>query len=65
MENPLDNLEHVKSIDKDGMLDEITKFPDNAETAIIDSLKVDLGKESEFKNVLIAGMGGSAEAEGI
>lgn len=60
MDNPLDNLEHIASIDKDGMLNEITKFPDNAETAIIESLKVDLSKGSEFKNVLIAGMGGSA-----
>ncbi len=60
MENPLDNQKHIKSIDKDGMLDEITKFPDNAETAIIESLKVDLGEESDYNNVLIAGMGGSA-----
>ena len=60
METPLDNLEHINSIDKNGMLVEITKFPENAETAIIESLKVDLGEDSEFKNVLIAGMGGSA-----
>ena len=60
MDNPLDNLEHIAEIDKSGMLDEITKFPDNAETAIIESLKVDLGEESDYNNVLIAGMGGSA-----
>jgi len=60
METPLDNQEHIKSIDKDGMLDEITKFPDNAETAIIESLKGDLGEETDYSNVLIAGMGGSA-----
>lgn len=60
MDNPLDNMEHIASIDKDGMLDEITKFPENAETAIIESLKVNLGEESDFSNTLIAGMGGSA-----
>ena len=60
MDNPLDNLEHIAGIDKDGMLDEISRFPDNAEAAIIESLKVDLGEESDYSNVLIAGMGGSA-----
>jgi glucose/mannose-6-phosphate isomerase len=60
MDNPLDNLEHIAEIDKDGMLEEISRFPDNAETAIIESLKVDLGEESGYSSVLIAGMGGSA-----
>ena len=60
MDNPLDNLEHIAGIDKDGMLDEISRFPDNAEAAIIESLKVDLYEESDYSNVLIAGMGGSA-----
>jgi glucose/mannose-6-phosphate isomerase len=60
MDNPLDNLEYIAGIDKDGMLDEISRFPENAETAIIESLKVNLGEESDYSNVLIAGMGGSA-----
>ena len=60
MDNPLDNLEHIAEIDKDGMLEEISRFPDNAETAIIESLKVDLGDRRDYDNVLIAGMGGSA-----
>lgn len=60
MDNPLDNLEYIAEIDKDGMLGEISRFPDNAEAAIIESLKVGLGEESDFGNVLIAGMGGSA-----
>ncbi len=60
MDNPLDNLEHINKIDKDGMLAEISRFPDNAETAVIESLKVDLGGKVDFKTVLIAGMGGSA-----
>ena len=58
--NPLDNLEQINQIDKDGMLAEITKFPDNAETAVIESLKVDLGDDTDYETVLIAGMGGSA-----
>lgn len=60
MEGTLDNVEHVLSIDKDGMLAEIARFADNAEKAIIDTLQVDLGDEYDYSSVLIAGMGGSA-----
>lgn len=60
MEGTLDNVEHVLSIDKDGMLAEIAKFADNAEKAIIDTLQVDLGDDYDYSSVLIAGMGGSA-----
>jgi len=60
MEGTLDNVEHVLSIDKDGMLAEIARFSDNAEKAIIEGLQVDLGGEYDCSSVLIAGMGGSA-----
>jgi glucose/mannose-6-phosphate isomerase len=60
MEGTLDNVEHVLSIDKDGMLAEIAKFADNAEKAIIDTLQVDLGDDYDYSSVLIVGMGGSA-----
>ena len=60
MEGTLDNVEHVLSIDKDGMLAEISKFADNAEKAIIETLQVDLGTDYDYSSILIAGMGGSA-----
>jgi len=60
MEGTLDNVEHVLSIDKGGMLAEIARFADNAERAIIETLQVDLGSEYDYSSVLIAGMGGSA-----
>ncbi len=55
----LDDADHVLSIDKSGMLAEIAAFADNAEKAIIDSLRVEL-KGYEFDSVVVAGMGGSA-----
>ena len=55
----LDDIEHVQSIDKSGMIEEISRFPENAEKAIIETLLVRIGN-IEFDNVLIAGMGGSA-----
>ncbi len=60
MEGTLDNVEHILSIDKDGMLAEIARFADNAEKAIIDTLQVELGGDHDYSSVLIAGMGGSA-----
>ncbi len=60
MEGTLDNVEHVLSIDKGGMLAEIARFAENAEKVIIDSLQVDLGNDYDYSSVLIAGMGGSA-----
>jgi glucose/mannose-6-phosphate isomerase len=60
MEETLDNVEHVLSVDKGGMLAEIARFAENAEKAIIDSLQVDLGDDFDCSSVLIAGMGGSA-----
>ena len=60
MEGTLDNVEHVLSIDKGGMLAEIARFAENAEKAIIDSLQVDLWDDYDYSSVLIAGMGGSA-----
>ncbi len=60
MEGTLDNVEHILSVDKGGMLAEIARFAENAEKAIIDSLQVDLGDDFDCSSVLIAGMGGSA-----
>lgn len=60
MEGTLDNVDHVLSIDKDGMLAEIARFADNAEKAIMNTLQVALGADYDYSSVLIAGMGGSA-----
>ncbi len=60
MKTCLDDVDYINSIDGSGMLREISRFPSNAEQAIKDALKVDLGESSDFNSVVISGMGGSA-----
>jgi glucose/mannose-6-phosphate isomerase len=59
MDTPLDDLEQIGRVDPRGMLDVITTLPESAEDAIDAADKVDL-KLRRFKNLVVAGMGGSA-----
>jgi glucose/mannose-6-phosphate isomerase len=59
MVTPLDDLEHMRRVDKRGMLDVITALPESAEDAIETAEKVKL-KFRRFKSLVVAGMGGSA-----
>jgi glucose/mannose-6-phosphate isomerase len=59
MNSPLDDLEHVGRVDPRGMLDVITALPESAEDAIETAEKVNI-KFRRFKNLVVAGMGGSA-----
>lgn len=59
MNSPLDDLEHVGRIDPRGMLDVINALPESAEDALVNAEKVNL-KYRRFRNLVIAGMGGSA-----
>jgi glucose/mannose-6-phosphate isomerase len=59
MDTPLDDLEHIGRVDPRGMLNVITALPESAEDAIVDAEKVNL-RVRRFKNLVVAGMGGSA-----
>jgi glucose/mannose-6-phosphate isomerase len=59
MDTPLDDLEHIGRIDPRGMLGVITTLPESAEAAIVDAEKINL-KVRRFRNLVVAGMGGSA-----
>ncbi len=58
----LDNMETIKKIDPSGMYDKIYHFPEQLEDAakIGRRITVDPNKYSGIKNVVVAGMGGSA-----
>ncbi|HHF59123.1 MAG TPA: bifunctional phosphoglucose/phosphomannose isomerase, partial [Thermoplasmatales archaeon] len=55
----LDNLEYISRFDRSGMLDTISKLPEQIEQAleICRDIEVEAG---EIENILISGMGGSA-----
>jgi glucose/mannose-6-phosphate isomerase len=59
MDTPLDDLNHIGRVDPRGMLDVITALPESAEDAIAAAEKVNL-KIRRFRNLVVAGMGGSA-----
>ncbi len=59
MDAPLDDLTNIRRVDPRGMLEVITALPESAEDAIEVAEKVDL-KVRKFRNVVVAGMGGSA-----
>ncbi len=59
MDIPLDDLENIGRVDPRGMLNVITSLPESAEDAIDAAEKVNL-KVRRFRNLVVAGMGGSA-----
>jgi glucose/mannose-6-phosphate isomerase len=56
----LDDLDHFKQLDSLNMLGEINNLPDQLGFAYQLGLKLDLPEWKDFRQVLIAGMGGSA-----
>lgn len=62
MEPNLDQPEHLKTLDKSGMLKALRSFPESCENAIKTVERVNLFEEKlgGFKGVTIAGVGGSA-----
>ena len=58
----LDDIDHLKNLDKKNMLNAISRFPKNARKAINTAEKVELGDipEGKYSSILIIGMGGSA-----
>ncbi len=59
MTSQLDDLDYLNRIDPRGMLDVITALPESAEDAIEMAGRVSL-KVRRFRNLVVAGMGGSA-----
>ena len=57
--SPLDDLKNLKKIDPSNMLDVIAHLPEAAEEALASAEKVSL-KFSPFRQLVVAGMGGSA-----
>ena len=55
----LDDLEHISRVNPRGMLDVITALPESAEDAI-ENAERSTPKIRRFKNLVVAGMGGSA-----
>ena len=62
MDHALDDIEYLKNLDKNNMLEAISKFSDNARKAINSAEKVDLGDNinEKYSALIICGMGGSA-----
>jgi glucose/mannose-6-phosphate isomerase len=62
MPHNLDDLEYLKRLDSKKMLDVVNRFPENCLDAIQMANKIDTSSFNgkHFKNILIAGMGGSA-----
>ena len=56
----LDNINEIKKVDREGMLDVIEKFPEQIEEAIKIGKDVKINFSFNGKNIIIAGMGGSA-----
>ncbi len=56
----LDQPEKVKTIDKSDMLSHLTKTPYYCQDAINRAIQVRVPKKVKLKNIIIAGMGGSA-----
>jgi glucose/mannose-6-phosphate isomerase len=59
MNSPLDDQEYIDKMDPRGMLDVITTLPESAEDAIEKGENVKLIVR-RFRNIVVAGMGGSA-----
>lgn len=64
--NILDNLDHIKRLDKSNVLESIDLFPKQCLQALeeTEKLKININK-SKIKNILVTGMGGSAFASEI
>lgn len=62
MHDILNSIDKIKAIDKSGMYDKIFMFPEQLEEAMAigRGLNIDAGKYKDIKNVVVAGMGGSA-----
>ena len=58
----LDDINEMKKVDREGMLDVIEKFPEQIEEAIKIGKSADINFTFKGRNVVIAGMGGSAIA---
>lgn len=60
--NRLDDIEKIKALDKSGMYDKIFNFPEQIEQAIEIGRNLKISREDfgEIKNIIVAGMGGSA-----
>jgi glucose/mannose-6-phosphate isomerase len=58
--NILDNAEHIKKIDKDGMLGLVERFPAMIEDAVNICSSCPFKVSKDIENIVIAGMGGSA-----
>lgn len=56
----LDDLAHMRSLDPDGMLEKIDALPDQLQEAWDLGRKLPLGEISGVRQVIVAGMGGSA-----
>jgi glucose/mannose-6-phosphate isomerase len=58
----LDNIENLVRLDKTGMLQVISKLPDNALKSLQDAEKLDLKDltEKKYRSLIVLGMGGSA-----
>ncbi len=60
--NTLDSIEKIKTIDKSGMYAKIHDFPEQIEQAleIGQNFKINRDDYGEIRNIIVAGMGGSA-----
>lgn len=56
----MDDLEKLKSIDTEGMLKTLEKFPTDCLTAYKNAEKIDLSSFREPKSIVVSGVGGSA-----
>lgn len=56
----LNDLDHIRAIDKDGMLDHINGLPEQLEAAYALGQSLPLPEWQGIRRVLVAGMGGSA-----
>ncbi len=58
----IDNIDQIKKIDQEGMYDFVYDFPSQFEDALKLATKIKLPEwdQSEIKNIVVAGMGGSA-----
>ncbi len=60
MAHPLDDLERLNSLDPQGMLKTLEKFPKDCLSALKNADTIDLSDFKEPKSIVISGMGGSA-----
>ena len=60
MSNLLDDEKYVRSVDRGGMLKVLERFPDMCREAVVQAKEFEIDFGKRFKNVVVAGMGGSA-----